>query len=291
MFKFSTKWQKIYLPFIALLIGSFFSYNILRWLLDFELGWVTLPKWAWNFWIPFFFPWIPIFIWYRKKLNLLDYRHDKLRRTIPFLCAFLISLPLIISQFNLHKAAFEIITVQVPATIKNYPEERYFRINRFGLEKKLTCEDTLLSINIRGMRGGNNAKIYLNFAGRFEGQETIYFGVHYQDQLNNIKKYEKQNEEVAVFLNESRLAFTKQDFQEFAYFEKVVAPVDKKPYIDALSACNIDAGEDSLILIPRKRSHHFDLGRSIFDYGIAFIVLFSIFFLFTFRRKISNSMN
>jgi len=291
MFKFSTKWQKIYLPFIALTIGTFLSYNILRWLLDFELGWIILPKWAWNFWAPFFFPWIPIFIWYRKRLNLLDYKGYKQRQMIPFLCAFLIALPLIVSQFNLHKTAFEIIKVQVPATIKNYPEERYFQINRFELEKNVACEDTLLSINIRRMRGSSNAKIYLNFAGRFEGEQTIYFGVRYLDHLNNISKSEKQNEEVAVFLNESRLAFAKEDYQEFAYFEKVVAPADKKPYINALAACSIDAGEDSLILIPRKRLYDFRLGRSLLNYGIAFIVIFIIFFLFTFRRQISNSPN
>lgn len=68
-----TKIKVIFIPFILLELGIVIIYEAIGWLLDIELGVLSLHEDLLNTWLPFIIPWIPIFFWVRPKLNILEY--------------------------------------------------------------------------------------------------------------------------------------------------------------------------------------------------------------------------
>jgi len=272
-----SKIKEVYLPFLVVSIGTILFYNLFRWTLDIKLGILPLKEDLLNFWIPFSLPWIPILIWLRRRIRILNIRgkRDNGYFGYQFAMVAAIAVPIIISQNYIEKASFGLVSISSPYEVINETNEKYFDISSFQVSKNAS----LPYVTAR-TAGRNNESLYfyLYLACPFENSENVWYGVKYSKNLSNHVSDDKKNSEYRIFVEKSEREFDTYDFQKVKYFEKLGYSDDRDGFIEAIKEKNPNVKEsEQIILIPKSDVFEERLGNTypwIFgSFGIGALVV------------------
>ncbi len=276
-----TKFQEVYFPFLIVSIITIFSYNLFRWFFDIKLGIIPLKENLLNFWIPFAIPWIPVLIWLRRRIKILNIRgkNDNGYFLYQFAMVAAIAAPIIISQNYIEKSSFELNKVSSAIEIKELKNEKYFKINSFEINQKLS--QPFVTARTSG-RNNESLTYYLYLTCPFENTTSVWYGVKYQKKLSNKLSEEQKESEYKKFLDQSEKEFSTYNFYEASYFEKLRYSDDLDGFVEALKNNTLNLKEkEQIVLIPKKDVFENRLGNSFswifksFSIG-AFILLIMI---------------
>ena len=257
-----TKLQEVYIPFLIVSIGTILFYNVFRWTLDIKFGILPLKENLLNFWIPSAIPWIPILIWLRRRIRILNIRgkRDNGYFGYQFAMAAAIAVPIIISQNYIEKSSFDLNEISSISKVKELKNEKYFKITSFDID-----HNSSLSYVTSRTSGRNNDKLnfYLYLACPFENTNAIWYGVEYKKNLSNRINEQRKNSEYRNFLNKSEKEFNTYNFQDVKYFERLGYSDDRDGFIEAIKEENANLKEkEQIILVPRKDVFKNRLGSS-----------------------------
>ncbi len=274
----AVKIKLVYLPFLAVSIGTILFYNLFRWTFDLKLGILPLKEDLLNFWIPFIFPWIPVLIWLRRRIRILSVKGkmDNGHFGYQFAMAAAIVAPIIVSQNYIQKASFSLISITHPSETNSYINEKYFDINSFRIDKI----ESLPYVTARSS-GRNNEDLdyYLYLACPFENSGNVWYGVEYRRNLSNRISDERKDSEYRSFIKESEREFGIYDFQKVRYFEKLGYSDHWDGFIEAIKKKHPSVNEEKqIILVPKSDIFENRLGNTFLwifgSFGIGAIVLF-----------------
>lgn len=271
-----TKIKEVYLPFLVVSIGTILIYNLLRWIFDLKLGILPLKEDVLNYWMPIALPWIPILMLLRKRIRILNVRgkRDNGYFAYQFTMAAAIAIPLVISQHYLEKASFNLISINNIAEIKNHPDEKYFKVQTFGIDK-----NAHLSYATARTSGRNNDKLnfYLYLASPFKNTDNIWYGLEYKRSVSNRLSKERKNTHYRSFVAKSQRQFETYDFQNVTYFEKLGYSDAKDGFIEAISERTPNANAQ-IILVPETANFEQRPGNTFFwtfgAFGIGAFIIF-----------------
>lgn len=273
----SVKIKEVYLPFLAVSIGTIVFYNLFRWTIDIKLGMLPLKEDLLNLWIPFALPWIPILIWLRSRIRILNVKgkRDNGYFGYQFVMVIAITVPIIVSQNYIEKASFDLTTITNAYETQNHKNEKYFDISSFQVDK-----NKRLPYIAARTSGKNNDKLnfYLYLACSFENSDNVWYGVEYSKNVSNRINDEKKETEFTSFLEKSEREFETYDFQNVKYFQKLGYSDERDGFIEAIKEKNANIKEsEQIILIPKSDIFEERLGNSfawIFgSFGIGSFVL------------------
>lgn len=272
-----TKFQEVYIPFLIVSIGTILFYNIFRWTLDIKLGILPLKEDLLNFWIPFALPWIPIFIWLRRRIRILNVRGkgDNGYFGYQFTMAAAMAIPIVISQKYIEKSSFDLIEISSISKVKDLANEKYFKITSFDVDQNSSLP--YITARTSG-RNNDNLIFFLYLACPFEETNSIWYGVEYKKNLSNRISEQRKNSEYSTFLNQSEKEFKTYNFQDVEYFERLGYSDDRDGFIEAIKQDNTNLNEkEQIILVPKKDGFDDRLGNFfpwIFgSFGIGALVL------------------
>lgn len=245
--------------------------------MDIKLGILPLKEDLLNYWIPFSLPWIPILIWLRRRIRILNIRgkRDNGYFGYQFAMVAAIAVPIIISQNYIEKASFALVSISSPYEVINETNEKYFDISSFQVSKNASLPYVTARTS-----GRNNESLYfyLYLACPFDYSENVWYGVKYSKNLSNHVSDDKKNSEYRIFVEKSEREFDTYDFQKVKYFEKLGYSNDRDGFIEAIKEKNPDVKEsEQIILIPKSDVFEERLGNTfpwIFgSFGIGALVL------------------
>ncbi|MBS1529548.1 MAG: rhomboid family intramembrane serine protease [Bacteroidetes bacterium] len=94
-----------------------------------------------DFWAPWVFPWIPILIWLRPRIKLLNLKNKKGKGDPLFgymmLASFTIAVPIMVSQAYLETATGKLTQLQRISQIDSLPQTKFYTVNAFYADKQL----------------------------------------------------------------------------------------------------------------------------------------------------------
>ncbi len=275
-----TKIQEIYIPFLIVSIGTILFYNIFRWTLDIKLGILPLKQNLLNFWIPFTLPWIPILIWLRRRIRILNVRgkRDNGYFGYQFAMAVAMAVPIIISQNYIEKSSFDLIQINSIEKIKELKKEKYFKIDHFEIDRNSSLS---FSTSRTSGKYNDNLNFYRYFASPFKFTKSIWYGIEFDKSLSNHVSDATKNSEYRQFIKKSTIDFNIYDFNDVTYFEKLGNSDKRDGFIEAIQRGFTEINEkEEIILIPRTDNFKDRLGSSfcwIFgSFGIGLIILLAM---------------
>ncbi|WNO10075.1 rhomboid family intramembrane serine protease [Teredinibacter sp. KSP-S5-2] len=272
------KLKEVYLPYLVVSIGAIIFYGLFRWLFDIKLSVLPLKEDLINFWIPFALPWIPILIWLRRRIRILNAngRDGNGFFLYQFAMAGAIAVPIILSQNYLEKISYDLVSIEEIHEIQNLKSEKFFNVQSFGVDKK----ECLHYVTVRASgRYNENLNLYLYVTCPFDNAKNIWYGVKYTKSLSNRISDDKKNSEYRSFLEMSEKNFSTYDFQNIKYFEKLGYTDDRDGFFKAIreGKSHLDKKEQ-VILVPRAEHFDQDLGNTYFwifgSFGIGAFVIF-----------------
>ncbi len=278
MEEIKTKIQGVYIPFLIVSIGTILFYNVFRWVLDIKLGILPLKEDILNFWIPLTFPCIPILIWLRRRVRILNVRGkgDKGHFLYQLAMIFAMALPIIISQNYLEKGSFNLNEILSVSGIKELNREKYFKIKSYSVDH--TLSRPYVTVRTSG-RNNNRLNYYLYLTWPFAKSNSIWYGIEYEKHLSNRISDQRKDSEYRTFIKNAEKDFKNYNFQNVTYFERLGYSDDNDGFIEAIKEQDPSVKvKDQVILIPKKGNFENRLGNTfpwIFgSFGItSFIVL------------------
>lgn len=283
------KLRAIYLPFLLVAIGTILCYNVIRWLLDIQLDVLPLRADLLDFWLPFTLPWIPVLVWLRPRIRILDIRgkYDNGLFGYQFAMVGAIAIPLLISQHYITMASFQLIEVNKAQETSKFPKEKYFKIASFEVDKNAA----LPHINTRTSgKNDNKLNFYLYLTCPFENAPNVWYGIDYQKKIPNNSTETFKEDEYKRFLNECDTAFAKYDVQNVTYFERLsYISDDKNGFLKAIKKAKPLLNEKAtIILSPQTSVFEERLGTTLPWLFKSFIIGMLVILLMVFIPKIDK---
>lgn len=147
------KFRLIFVPFLVVFLATTLCYTFLHWLLLIKLGLFRLEEDTVNIFIPLGLVWIPVILWLRPRIKLLDLKSDGRRDPVFFLLLLIwasITLPLVIAQNYLITASGELTELKLISQIKETPPTKYYTAKYYYSGKRFVHVKTFFSVSGKG---------------------------------------------------------------------------------------------------------------------------------------------
>jgi len=217
------KVKHIVLPYLLLSFLTVISLISLRWLLFIKYPILDVREEIWNFWIPLIFPGIPLLIWIRPRLRVLQFKAkvEDCRFWLLLILWLTLTGMLYFSQNLLTTATGKLVVVNNVNEINFKNKVRYYKIKRFVVDHKYGTSYTDISVSGKYKSDFN---IHLYFAAPIT--------VPSQKRKNIVPKYWYGMEFQKTIDN--RLSAAAKDIMYKEYFKECVArlSVDKYTQVD-----------------------------------------------------------
>ncbi|MEO7048069.1 MAG: hypothetical protein ABI091_22410 [Ferruginibacter sp.] len=135
----SIKLRLIFLPLFFIIVCFIGIYSLLDWYFIIQPQVTSINENITNFWLPIVLPWIPVLIWLRPRLKLLDLK-KKSSRSDPlfgmmFLATFAIAAPTIITQFFIESDTGKLTPLENINGIKKAALTKYYSLKKYYIDK------------------------------------------------------------------------------------------------------------------------------------------------------------
>jgi membrane associated rhomboid family serine protease len=151
MKQFGTKFKLIFLPFVVISTLTTIVYTFLRWALFIKFNSFTVDEDILDMWGPMALPWIPILIWLRPRIKLLNLKNkngkgDPLMGYMAFAWMAMFA-TLAITQDYIVSATGKLTTLDNISQIAAKPTTKYYRVKHYYVDKMLTAYQTRFAVS------------------------------------------------------------------------------------------------------------------------------------------------
>ncbi|MEO8854155.1 MAG: rhomboid family intramembrane serine protease, partial [Ginsengibacter sp.] len=253
----SDKLKLIYKPFIIIAFCIIVGYTFLNWFLCIKLEAISINEDIVNLWIPFALPWIPILIWLRPRIKLLNLKRKKgdLPGLYIFIAGFAIVAPTIIAQAYLETATGELTQITTVAQFTQQKATKYYSVKNLYIDKNHVGVQN--SFDVSGKHSEYfNMNLFvvlpiLNAAADTSSQDCLaWYGIKYHDQISNRLDNNAKEERFKKFTNESQADFDQKNINQFIYLDRIGNTDNHKGYIAAIKNNKRFSDASTTVLIP-----------------------------------------
>lgn len=251
------KLKLIYKTFIILAICIIVGYTFLNWVLCIKFEVISINESIINFWIPFTLPWIPILIWLRPRIKLMNLKRKKgdLPGLYIFIAGFAIIAPTIISQMYLETATGKLTQLATVTQLPAQKATKYYSLKNFYIDKNHVGVQNSFDVS-----GKHNEYLNMNLfvvlpifnsVADTSSQDCVaWYGIKYNEQISNRLDENEKEERFKKFAKESQADFDKKNVRQFIYLERIGNTDDHKGYISAIKNNTSFSDASTTVLIP-----------------------------------------
>lgn len=241
------------MPYIGLSVVTILLLSAVRWLLDIYLDILPLRAGYWDFGIPFVLSILVVSIGMWPRYESLTLKWVKASSSGYFFIVMFLALiiPLIISQNYMSKAAYDVIEVDSLNEIREYPKQKYFRVNDF----ELLQSDNVSYIETKVVGGRyfeSDLKVYYYIATPFTAADNIWLGSYYYTSYDNRADEGVKNDYYNAFINRSLNQYMSQNTASISYFKKLKSLHDRSGYVQAIANIDKQSNLPPMVLIPES---------------------------------------
>jgi rhomboid protease GluP len=251
------KIKLIYLPFILIGIGFVIVYTFLEWLLCIHLKIFTHIDDTTHFLFSFLLPWIPVLIWLRPRLKLLNfsgYRRNPLLM-YQMLAVGIIGAVTLNAVTYIEAASGKLTVINNISAINQYEETEYYRINSFYIDKR---HPGVKAVNTK--QGRYNDELSFSLYCTVPILDTVtdtsntyckgWLCISYHKQISNYQSGAEKDTEYKQFLKESQASFDTADLSKFVYLSRPTNNDLISYYSQAMQATRKYSADYKNLLIP-----------------------------------------
>jgi len=251
MKNFKEKFKYIYIPFLLISVCFTITYSLLHWLL-FINGGLSLKEDIVKFWVPFILPYIPVYIWLRPRIHLLQFKKDNGSFGLQMLAVIAIALPTIITQDYLITATGKLTALDNISNIENKAKTKYYTLKDCYIDKEHVAVTNTATIT--GKHNTDfNILIYAaipilnNIEDTAKGECSYWLGKKYSKTISNKKSNEEKDAIYKEFADQCQQEFDSTNFRNFYYLEVLGNNEDHDEYNATIKKSTIVRYRDPIV--------------------------------------------
>jgi len=226
--------------FFIIVSSSVIGLLLLRWLFDLRFHFFDIKEEVWDLWIPLIYPWIPILIWLRPKLRILNYKDsDKGRFGLQMLTWGTMMATMCISQSYLTTASGKLANLSSIDQIAKLEKTRYYKINNFSMAPYFGGVYTEFSTSGKYNNEFNfNVFFVTPIVGdtnkRWSTYPKVWYCVKFHERVSNRLSNEEKQQKYEVFYSECLDKMNHYQFHNLDHFEKIPVSDDLENFSKAV---------------------------------------------------------
>ncbi|AWI08901.1 rhomboid family intramembrane serine protease [Ereboglobus luteus] len=251
------KLRHIYLPFFVIAQGFISIYTFLDWLLFIKLDILPVHEEVLTFWLPCFFPFLPVWYWLVPRIKLL-----KLSENAVFAywgaAVIAISTPTIVAQNWLYKSAGELIELESIHEISTVEKTKFYILKKIHIGRADIGRHTVFDTG-----GKNNERFTMHLYFVFPiledpasalRRETspAWLGIEYSKAIDNRWSNVKKDEAYRAFAKDCHEKILARNLAQFEYLERPGYTPAADGFQNALKKSPRFKGKNNIVLIPRE---------------------------------------
>lgn len=235
------KIQHILPTFLVVTLGTVFGLGLIRWLLCFQFKLIDINEEIWVFWLPIIFPWLPIFIWLRKRFRILTFEkdNDKGRLLFQVLSWLIMTAMLMNLQDYLTTSTGKLKKISTIQEIDKYENYRYYKLKKFAVAPHFAGA-------FKDVRRSGKFNEYLNYEIYFtipilkDTNEKIlvtpkyWYGIKYKLQISNKASNEDKEKILNAYYLNCIEEMSNYDFHSLDHFERKPKSEEREKYLNAI---------------------------------------------------------
>lgn len=265
------KLKLFYLPFLFTAIGLCVLYTFLNWLLIIHFKLFSVKEFIVDFGIPFALPWIPILLYLRPRLKLLDLQTKKGSKKDFYMVILWLALaiPIIIAQSYIEKASGKLTQLDNINSISKQEPTKYYTLKNFYIDK--------LNIGVHQsfeVSGKNNEdfNMHIYIALPILGSKAdisksnclAWLGVKYSKRISNRLDENEKEEKYQAFAKQSQDDFDNKNLNRFVYLDRVGNTDDGDGFKEAVKKCSAYKSKGTSIFLSVNEPFSDRLGNTLY---------------------------
>ncbi len=280
------KIELIYGPFILISTIFIFTYTFLEWLLCVHYKVINVSDEITHFWLPFLLPWIPVIIWLRPRLKLLDlssYRSNPLLLYQMLAVGAMGAVAINTVSYTETKSG-KLTVLNNISLVNRYEETKYYNINNFYIDK---MHPGVKSVSVTD--GKYNENLIFNIYCAVPILDTVsdtsntyckgWLGIRYHKMIDNHLSNAEKDTAYKQFAKESQANFDTVNLTKFSYLSRPGNNEDGTYYLQAMQAALRYSADYKNIFIPNQESFESRGDKSLtwcFNFAIIGLVVILI---------------
>ena len=247
------KIKAIYIPFLLIFIGFVCIYTFLHWYLVIDKGWINLKEVILNFGLPFALPFIPIYIWLRPRIHLLNFKREDYYFAYQFFASLAITVTTMISQEYIVAATGKLTVLDNVSQITDKARTKYYQLKKYQFDKKNAVPYGTYEVS--GKRNERlNFHIYcvlpVVMDTSYSSKSTCltWLGVKKTKSISNKLDANQKKTIYDEFYKKAWDTFNKEDLSKFIYLENIANAFDIADYREAIKRSSIFKDGEIIVL-------------------------------------------
>lgn len=243
---FPEKLKVIYLPFLLIAFCFILAYTFLHWLLI--ISGISVREIIITFVLPFCLPWIPVYIWLRPRIRILDFKNDNASFLMQFLAVFAICFSTTSLQNYLIQITGELTHLEYISQYAENPKTKYYTLKKYYIDKKNIIVRPTASVS--GKYGQNfNMRLYVamplidSIGTAVSISDRYWLAKKYSQTISNRLSESEKRERYDSFARSSEIEFENTNFRKFTYLEVIGNNEDRDEFKEALKNFDSDVDE------------------------------------------------
>lgn len=269
------KLRLIFLPFLIVAVAFIIIYTFLHWLLIIKTGLLSIKEITVEYWLPLILVWIPVLIWVRPRVKLLEFKKDSFG--LLFFCTIVISTPCILMQFYLITATGSLTQLKSIDEINKLPSTKYYKVQEYFIDKQR--RGLAYNYDVSGKRSQYlNLHIYIACPVYDKEMEPVkidaaivtdtvmidaeeqynplpvpgiyaWYCIHYRKQISNKLSNIEEKRLSDLFYEESVEDFRRTNLNNFVYLKRTGNNNEREGYQRAIRKSGIAGSENEINIL------------------------------------------
>jgi rhomboid protease GluP len=283
----SDKLKLIYKPFLIIAICFIATYTFLHWALFIKAG-IPLKEDIVKFWLPFGLPFIPILIWLRPRIKLLQFKNDNGSFGYQFLACIAIAIPTIIAQEYLITATGKLTQVDNVSQIDKTEKTKYYSLKNYYIDRQRVAVRNTATVTGKHNTDFNMLiyvalPIFENISDTAKTECKFWLGKKYSERISNRLSDQEKDDKYKVFAEQKQKEFEETDFENFKFLEVIGNTEDHDEFNKAIAKSEAVKGNQQIVFEAKNEPFENRNGKKLeWTFGslaIGFLAYF-IFLLF-----------
>lgn len=240
--------KKYLVVFLILLI----SYSFINWIIFIKPKIFEINEIYIFLLIPAFICFLISFIIFRPLVKKVRFQEDATRWILMFLIPFSIGIPLVLFQYYLEDKSLTVITVDKPTEVCKYPNESFFKIRSFLVNKEKCFIYRTNSTYRSTMTLSDYYTVPMyNDSADINNLSRVAYGILFSTQIGDgLLDKDNQKQEIGLFYIKSQSEFENYDFKSDNLFEKQKNYNYKSNFFDSWNGnFSFDKSKNPIILV------------------------------------------
>lgn len=258
----------LFIPYLLISIGLCTIYTFLHWLFIIKLELFSVKDAFIEFLGPLCLALLASLFFFMGRIKVLNLKRQNVKLPILYWVVIWLSLsiPNIIAQRYLPKAAGKLTKLHIINDIDKHIPSKYYSLDKFGIDKNNVGINTFYSFGGKN-RSDYNIYIYvvLPIVGNKEDSTKCkaFLGIKYFKSISNQLSASEKEENYNSLLAICQYEIAHNTFDDFTYLEKTHNNYDGERYKDAIHFCRKYDKSSAPVLIPQKGAFEDRLGNQL----------------------------